>query len=71
MDLTLQSTMSNSNSLEDREMFELQKVRITEIRIIEVFVRRFSRDLKVFFELAKVRILRVRIRQLTVHLVEM
>ena len=34
-------------------MFELQKVRITEIRIIEVFVRMFPSEPKVLFELAK------------------
>ena len=44
-------------------MSELQKVRIVEIRIIEVFVKRFSKDLKILFELAKVRITRVRIKQ--------
>ena len=42
---------------------ELQKFRIIEIRIIEVFVGRFSRDLNVLFELATARITRVRIRQ--------
>ena len=36
-------------------MSELQKFRITEIRIIEVFVRRFSMGLKILFELTKVR----------------
>ena len=36
------------------KMLELQKVRITEIRVIEVFVWRFSRDLTILFELAKV-----------------
>ena len=45
-------------------MLELQKVLITEIRIIKCsFVRRFSRDLKILFELAKVRNTRVRIKQ--------
>ena len=41
-------------------MLELQMVRITkssiEIRIIDVFVRRFSGDLKMLFELANVRL---------------
>ena len=34
-------------------MSELRKARISEIRIKVVFVRRFSRDLKILFELAK------------------
>ena len=40
-------------------MFELQKFRIGDIRIIEVFVRRLSKDLKISFELAKVQTTRV------------
>ena len=36
--------------------FELQKARITRIRIIEVLVRRFSRDLRILLELTNVRI---------------
>ena len=35
-------------------MFGLQGVRMAEIRIVEAFVRRFSRDLKMLLELAKV-----------------
>lgn len=44
-------------------MFEIQKVRITEMRFTEVFVRIFPRDLKIYFEFAKFRITQVRIRQ--------
>ena len=33
----LHSTLSNSNTLGIAEMFELQKARMTEIRITEVF----------------------------------
>ena len=43
----IQSTLSNSNSTGDEKMFLSQKVRITEIRITEVFVRRFSWDVKI------------------------
>ena len=31
-------------------MFELQKIRIAEIRIVKIFVRRFSRDLRILSE---------------------
>lgn len=35
-------------------MFELKKVQITDMRIIEVFGGRFAEDLKILFELEKV-----------------
>ena len=34
----IQSTLPNSNSLGERKIFELEKVRITEIRIIEAIL---------------------------------
>ena len=46
------------------KMFELQEVRVTENPIMEVFVRRFSRALKIKFELAIARITRLRIRRI-------
>ena len=36
--MNVQSTLPNSNSLVDRKMFELQKIRITKIRVIKAFL---------------------------------
>lgn len=54
----VQSNLSYSSSLRIAKLLELQNVRFTED-----FVRRISRDLKIFFESSKVRIKRVRIIQ--------
>ena len=51
-------------------LLELANVRITEIRIFEVFCWEISRDLKILLELTKVRITRVRIRQSLLYIEE-